>query len=65
MVLLKRNLEGLRVHSYVAACTANLQELYLSQLYDVYVYSARAAAGTRSTCGLHAPAFGSLSGCPQ
>jgi hypothetical protein len=31
MVLLKRNLEGPRVHSYVAACTANLQELYLSQ----------------------------------
>jgi hypothetical protein len=32
MVLLKRNLEGFRVHSYVAACTANLQEeLYLSQ----------------------------------
>ena len=31
MVLLKRNLEGSRVHSYVAACTANLQELYLSQ----------------------------------
>jgi hypothetical protein len=31
MVRLKRNLEGFRVHSYVAACTANLQELYLSQ----------------------------------
>ena len=31
MVLLKRNLEGSRVHSYVAACTANLQELDLSQ----------------------------------
>jgi hypothetical protein len=31
MVLLKRNLEGFRVHSYVEACTANLQELYLSQ----------------------------------
>jgi hypothetical protein len=25
MVLLKRNLEGFRVHSYVAACTANLK----------------------------------------
>jgi hypothetical protein len=31
MVLLKRNLEGSRVHSYVAACTADHQELYLSQ----------------------------------
>jgi hypothetical protein len=31
MVLLKRNLEGSRVHSCIAACTANLQELYLSQ----------------------------------
>jgi hypothetical protein len=29
MVLLKRNLEGSRVHSYVAAFTANLQEPYL------------------------------------
>jgi hypothetical protein len=31
MVLLKRNLEGSRVHSHVAACTANPQELYLYQ----------------------------------
>jgi hypothetical protein len=31
MVRLKRNLEGSRVHSYIAACTADLQELYLSQ----------------------------------
>jgi hypothetical protein len=31
MVLLKRKLEGFRVHSYAAACTAHLQELYLSQ----------------------------------
>jgi hypothetical protein len=31
MVLLKRNLEGPRVHSYTAACTADLQELHLSQ----------------------------------
>jgi hypothetical protein len=31
MALLKRNLEGVRVHSYVAACTENLHELYLSQ----------------------------------
>jgi hypothetical protein len=31
MVLLKRNIEGYRVRSYIAACTADLQELYLSQ----------------------------------
>jgi hypothetical protein len=32
MVLLKRYLEGSRVHSYVAACTANLQERLSSRL---------------------------------
>jgi hypothetical protein len=52
MVLLKRILEGFRVHSCVAACTADLQELYLSQSGSFCCFDSPTTVSEQHVCKL-------------